>query len=288
MSKIRIDPFYHHVSHTITYVVTDLATRQSAIIDPVLDFDIASGTISTHFADMLIEHIDKHGYEIEWILETHAHDDHISAACYIKKNRGGITGIGENITKVQHTFKRLLNLDESFQCNGEQFDQLFVDEELIKFGHLNIHVMHTPGHTPACVSYLIEDTVFVGDTLSTPELGTASTEFPDSCATTLYHSIQRILALPNCTRVFVGHYPPTEKNAENQLETSVIAQKRNNRVVGGKVTLTEFVQLHQQRHINADTPALLLPAIQINIRAGNISPIEGEDNYYIKIPLNQL
>ncbi|ABI71824.1 MBL fold metallo-hydrolase [Shewanella frigidimarina] len=288
MSRIRIDPFYHQASHTITYVVTDIATRQCAIIDPVLDFDMASGTISTSFADSIIEHIDEHGFEVEWILETHTHSDHISAACYIKKKRGGMTGIGEHITKVQHTFKRLLNLDDSFKCNGEQFEQLFVDEELIKLGHLDIHIMHTPGHTPTCVSYLIEDAVFVGDTLSTPELGTVNADFPNSSAITLYHSIQRILALPNCTRVFVGHDPHAQKRADNGLETSVIAQKRYNSVVGGKVTLAEFIKRHQQRHIGSEIQQLLLAAIQINIRAGNMPIAEGRDNYYLKIPLNQL
>ncbi|MGX9463014.1 MBL fold metallo-hydrolase [Shewanella sp. A14] len=288
MSKIRIDPFHHPASHAVTYVVTDIATRQSAIIDPVLDFDIASGTISTCFADSIIDHIDKQGYEIEWILETHAHYDHVSAACYIKKKCGGMTGIGEHIVKVQHTFKRLLNLDESFKCNGEQFDQLFTDEELIKLGHLDLHIMHTPGHTPACVSYLIEDAVFVGDALSTPELGTVNADFPNSSTTTLYHSIQRILTLPNCTRVFVGHDPLTHKRKNDIVETSIIAQKRNNRVVGGKVSLAEFVKRHQQRHIDSDIPQLLLPAIQINIRAGNIPPINGNGKYFLKIPLNQL
>ncbi|QDE31309.1 MULTISPECIES: MBL fold metallo-hydrolase [Shewanella] len=288
MSKIRIDPFYHPASHTVTYVVTDLATCQSAVIDPVLDFDIASGTISTGFADSIIDHIDNNGFEIEWILETHAHCDHVSAACYIKKQRGGMTGIGEHITQIQHTFKRLLNLDDSFKCNGEQFDQLFTDEELIKLGHLDIHIMYTPGHTPACVSYLIEDAVFVGDTLSTPELGTVNVDFPDSSTTTLYHSIQRILALPNCTRVFVGHNKLAEKRADEVLETSVIAQKRYNSVVGGKATLAEFVKLHQQRHVDSDIQPLLLPVIQFNIRAGNMPPAEATGNYYLKIPLNQL
>ncbi|AZG36319.1 MBL fold metallo-hydrolase [Shewanella psychromarinicola] len=288
MSKIRIDPFYHRTSHAITYVVTDLATRQSAIIDPVLDFDMASGTISTCFADNIIDHIDKHGFEIEWILETHAHCDHMSAACYIKTKRGGTTGIGEHITQVQHTVKRLLNLDESFQCNGEQFDQLFTDKELIKLGHLTIHIMHTPGHTPACVSYLIEDVIFVGDTLSTPEWGTVNTDFPNSSTTTLYHSINNILALPNCTRVFIGHDPLGYKRQDNIFETSVIAQKRYNCVVGGKVTLAEFVQRHQQRHIDSDIPHLLLAAIQINIRAGNMPPADRKGNAYLKIPLNQL
>ncbi|AZG73372.1 MBL fold metallo-hydrolase [Shewanella livingstonensis] len=287
MSKIRIDPFYHQASHTITYVVIDIATRQCAIIDPVLDFDIASGTISTNFADSIIDHINQQGVEVEWILETHAHCDHISAASYIKKKCGGMTGIGEHITKVQHTFKQILNLDESFQCNGEQFDQLFVDEELVKLGHLNIHIMHTPGHTPACVSYLIEDVVFVGDALSIPELGTMNTDFPDSSAVTLYHSIQRILALPNCTRVFVGHSPQANTRTCETVETSVIAQKRCNRIAGGNVTLTEFVKRHQQHHVSAVISKLLLPVIQINIRAGNMMPADILSNDLLKVPLNK-
>lgn len=287
MSKIRIDPFYHPSSHSVSYVVTDLATRQSAIIDPVLDFDIASGKITTVLADSMIDYLDSNGYELEWILETHAHCDHISAACYIKQKRGGATGIGEHITKVQHMFKRILNLDDSFHCNGEQFDQLFVDEELIKLGHLDVHIMHTPGHTPACVSYLIEDAVFVGDVIAAPDIGTVSADFPNSSAVTLYHSIQKILALPNSTRVFVGHHSQAACTQSNIVETSILAQKRTNRVVGGKISLDEFIQLHQEQHQGTSMPSLLLPAIQLNIRAGHLPPPEGEDNYFLKIPLNQ-
>ncbi|GGB51817.1 MBL fold metallo-hydrolase [Shewanella inventionis] len=287
MSKIRIDPFYHQSSQSICYVVTDPASRQSAIIDPVLDFDISSGKISTEFADSIIDHLDKHDYELEWILETHAHCDHISAACYIKQQRGGNTGIGEHIVKVQHMFKRILNLDDNFHCNGDQFDHLFIDEELIKLGHLDVHVMHTPGHTPACVSYLIEDAVFVGDVLAPPEVGTVHQDFPNCSVTTLYQSIQKILALPNSTRVFVGHNPNLVHTQKTIYETSIIAQKRTNKVVGGEVDLQEFVKLHQQQHNDAVMPQLLLPAIQLNIRAGHLPPPEGEDNYFLKIPLNQ-
>lgn len=287
MSKIRIDPFYHQSSQSICYVVTDPASRQSAIIDPVLDFDISSGKISTEFADSIIDHLDKHDYELEWILETHAHCDHISAACYIKQQRGGNTGIGEHIVKVQHMFKRILNLDDNFHCNGDQFDHLFIDEELIKLGHLDVQVMHTPGHTPACVSYLIEDAVFVGDVLAPPEVGTVHQDFPNCSVTTLYQSIQKILALPNSTRVFVGHNPNLVHTQKTIYETSIIAQKRTNKVVGGEVDLQEFVKLHQQQHNDAVMPQLLLPAIQLNIRAGHLPPPEGEDNYFLKIPLNQ-
>ncbi|GGP74654.1 MBL fold metallo-hydrolase [Shewanella ulleungensis] len=287
MSKIRIDPFYHQSSQSVSYVVTDLASRQSAIIDPVLDFDIASGKITTELADSIIDHLDQNDFELEWILETHAHCDHISAACYIKQKRGGATGIGEHITKVQHMFKRILNLDDSFHCNGEQFDHLFADEELIKLGHIDVHVMHTPGHTPACVSYLIEDAVFVGDVISSPEIGTVNVDFPNNSTATLYHSIQKILSLPNCTRVYIGHHPQSILTQDKVIETSILAQKRTNRIVGGKVSLDEFVQLHQQQHCNESMPPLLLPAIQLNIRAGNLPPPEGEDNYFLKIPLNQ-
>lgn len=287
MSKIRIDPFYHQSSQSVSYVVTDLASRQSAIIDPVLDFDIASGKITTELADSIIDHLDQNDFELEWILETHAHCDHISAACYIKQKRGGATGIGEHITKVQHMFKRILNLDDSFHCNGEQFDHLFADEELIKLGHIDVHVMHTPGHTPACVSYLIEDAVFVGDVISSPEIGTVNVDFPNNSTATLYHSIQKILSLPNCTRVYIGHHPQSILTQDKVIETSILAQKRTNRIVGGKVSLDEFVQLHQQQHYNESMPPLLLPAIQLNIRAGNLPPPEGEDNYFLKIPLNQ-
>ncbi|GGP37742.1 MBL fold metallo-hydrolase [Shewanella saliphila] len=287
MSKIRIDPFYHQDSQSISYVVTDLASRQSAVIDPVLDFDISSGKITTEFADSIIEHLDKNGYELEWILETHAHCDHISAACYIKQQRGGNTGIGEHIVKVQHMFKRILNLGDNFHCNGEQFDQLFADEELIKLGHLDVQVMHTPGHTPACVSYLIEDAIFVGDVIASPDVGTVNLDFPNCSVTTLYQSIQKILALPNSTRVFVGHNPHLTHAQNPMYETSIIAQKRTNKVVGGKVDLQEFVKLHQQQHNDATMPQLLLPAIQLNIRAGHLPPPEGEDNYFLKIPVNQ-
>lgn len=285
MSKISITPFFHEPTFTVTYVVVDLATKACAIIDPVLDYDAASGQTSTEFADKVVSHADKNGLSVEWILETHAHADHLTAAPYIKEKLGGLIGVGDHIRRVQSTFKGIYNLEESFQTDGSQFDQLFVDGEMISLGHLDIEVLHTPGHTPACVSYYIEDAVFVGDTLFMPDFGTARADFPNGSAQTLYQSIRRILALPEATRVFVGHDYKAPGRDEFAWETSVIEQRRNNIHVRDGISQADFVKMREERDATLAVPKLLYPAIQVNVRAGQMPPPESNGRRYLKIPL---
>jgi glyoxylase-like metal-dependent hydrolase (beta-lactamase superfamily II) len=285
MSKLNIQPFFDENTQTVTYIVTDKATSLTAIIDPVLDFDSPSGKITSTSADKIITFLDVNNLRLEWILETHAHADHITASNYIKAKRGGQIGIGEHIKKVQSTFKKIFNLDDELACDGSQFDFLFEDGEIISLGHLNFHVMHTPGHTPACVSYLIEDAVFVGDTIFMPDFGTARADFPSGSAKTLYHSIQKILSLPDQTRIFVGHDYKSATRDQYAWETTVLEEKRNNIHVKPDTTEAEFVTLRESRDANLPVPKLLLPSIQLNIRAGHLPIAEANGTSYLKLPL---
>lgn len=288
MHKIDISAFFHDDTNTLSYLVVDGATSCCAIIDPVLDYDAASGRTSTLSADKIVSHIVKNGYKLEWILETHAHADHLSSAHYLKGILGGSIGISEHICRVQETFKPLFNWQTEFKTDGSQFDHLFANEEIIKLGQVEITVIHTPGHTPACVSYLIEDNVFVGDTLFMPDYGTARTDFPLGSATSLYQSIQRILSLPTLTKMFVGHDYKAPARDVFAWETSVLEQKRNNVHVKTGVSLEEFVKMREARDATLNVPRLLLPAIQINLRAGAMPPKESNGHAYLKIPLNTL
>ena len=288
MHKIDISAFFHEDTNTVTYVVVDETTSCCAIIDPVLDYDPALGRTSTLSADKIVSHIVKNGYKLEWILETHAHADHLSSAHYLKGILGGSIGIGAHICRVQETFKPLFNLQTEFKTNGSQFDHLFEDEEIIKLGHLDITVIHTPGHTPACVSYLIEDAIFVGDTLFMPDYGSARTDFPLGSAKSLYQSIQRILSLPTLTRMFVGHDYKAPARDVFAWETTVLEQQRNNVHVKAGVSEDEFVKMRNARDATLNVPRLLLPAIQVNLRAGAMPPKESNGHAYLKIPLNTL
>ena len=286
MNEIGITAFFHENTNTISYLVVDEATYCCAVIDPVLDYDSASGRTSTVSADKIVNHIVKNGYNVEWILETHAHADHLSSAYYLQGILGGSIGIGEHICRVQKTFKSLFNLENEFKTDGSQFDHLFTHEQIIKLGHVDITVLHTPGHTPACVSYLIEDNVFVGDTLFMPDYGTPRTDFPLGSATILYHSIQRILSLPSSTKMFVGHDYKAPGRDVFAWETSVLEQQRNNVHVKAGVSVNEFVDMRNTRDATLSVPRLLLPAIQVNIRAGAMPPKESNGHVYLKIPLN--
>jgi glyoxylase-like metal-dependent hydrolase (beta-lactamase superfamily II) len=286
MSKLKIQAFFDYATETVTYVVIDKATCSTAVIDPVLDFDPSSGKLTSKSADKIIAFIDDNELRLEWILETHAHADHITASHYIKEKRGGQIGIGEHIKTVQGAFKKIFNLHAELATDGSQFDFLFEDGEIIPLGHLNIHVMHTPGHTPACVSYLIEDAVFVGDTIFMPDFGTARADFPNGSAGTLYQSIQKILALPEQTRIFVGHDYKSDTRDEYAWETTVFHEKRNNIHVKKGTSETEFVRLRETRDAKLPVPRLLLPSIQINIRAGNLPPKETNGVSYLKLPLS--
>ena len=285
MNKLSVQSFFDENTQTVTYVVTDKATCSAAIIDPVLDFDPTSGKLSSVNADEVIAFLDDNNLRLEWILETHAHADHITAANYIKEKRGGKIGVGEHIKKVQTTFKKTFNLNNEFPCDGSQFDFLFEDGEIISLGHLDIHVMHTPGHTPACVSYIIEDAVFVGDTIFMPDFGTARADFPMGSAKTLYQSIQKILSLPDQTRIFVGHDYKSPTRDDYAWETTVLQEKRNNIHVKLGTSQSEFVNLRESRDANLPVPKLLLPSIQLNIRAGNLPIAETNGVSYLKLPL---
>lgn len=285
MNKLSIQSFFDDNTQTVTYVVTDNATCSAAIIDPVLDFDSTSGKLSSESADNVIAFLDENNLRLEWILETHAHADHITAANYIKGKRGGKVGVGEHIKKVQMTFKKTFNLHDELPCDGSQFDFLFEDGEIISLGHLDIHVMHTPGHTPACVSYIIEDAVFVGDTIFMPDFGTARADFPMGNAKTLYQSIQKILSLPDQTRIFVGHDYKSPTRDDYAWETTVLQEKRNNIHVKLGTSQSEFVNLRESLDANLPVPKLLLPSIQLNIRAGNLPIAETNGVSYLKLPL---
>ena len=285
MNKLSIQSFFDDNTQTVTYVVTDKATCSAAIIDPVLDFDPTSGKLSSVSADKVIAFLDSNNLRLEWILETHAHADHITAANYIKGKRGGKIGVGEHIKKVQTTFKKTFNLHDELPCDGSEFDFLFEDGEIISLGHLDIQALHTPGHTPACVSYIIEDAVFVGDTIFMPDFGTARADFPMGSAKTLYQSIQKILSLPDQTRIFVGHDYKSPTRDDYAWETTVLQEKRNNIHVKLGTSQSEFVNLRESRDANLPIPKLLLPSIQLNIRAGNLPTEETNGVSYLKLPL---
>ncbi|MDF1818139.1 MAG: MBL fold metallo-hydrolase [Immundisolibacteraceae bacterium] len=282
---ITIKHFFHQQSCTYSYVVTDEQSRQTAIIDPVLDFQPASGRTDTESAQQVIDHIRNEGLDLKWILETHAHADHLTGARAIQAAIGGQLAIGENITQVQTEFGSVFNLAEEFMADARQFDHLLKDGEELPLGESSIRVLATPGHTPSCVSYLIDDALFCGDTLFMPDFGTARCDFPGGDAATLYDSIQRLLALPGQTRMFMCHdYAPNGR--DYQCLTSVEQQLNENIHIGNGVTRESFVAMRSERDATLSMPALILPSLQVNIRAGDFPPVEGNGVAYLKIPLN--
>lgn len=283
-----VEAFFDAATHTYSYVVSDPETQSCAIIDPVLDFNAAAGRTATTAADRLIDHVQTRGVLLEWILETHVHADHLSAGRYIKQKLGGILAIGRGVTTVQATFARLFNAGEGFVTDGSQFDHLFADGETFSLGHLPARVLHTPGHTPACLTYLIGDAAFVGDTLFMPDLGTGRCDFPGGSAQQLYRSIQKILALPGSTRIFVCHDYLVEGRNFLRYESSVAAQRHHNIHVRDGVDEAEFVLLREARDATLDAPQLILPALQVNMRAGEFPAPESNGVSYLKIPLNVL
>lgn len=288
MSKIQIKAFFDTATYTVTYVVFDKTSKDAIIIDSVLDFDSPSGRTSTNSADRVIEYVRSNELDVEWILETHAHADHLSAAPYLKEKLHGKTAIGTHIKDVQSTFKQVFNLEREFLVDGSQFDQLLSDGDLIRFGETEIKVIHTPGHTPACVCYLIEDAVFVGDTMFMPDFGTARTDFPGGDAATLFESIKRILKLPNDTRVFTGHDYMAEGRDEFAWESTIAEQKQKNIHVNDAVSKREFINFRTTRDASLDMPKLILPSVQVNIRAGNMPPKDDNGIAYLKLPIDAL
>ena len=283
-----VKAFFDEATFTITFVVKDPESTAAAIIDSVLDFDYASGRTDTRSADEVIAHVRAEGLDIRWILETHVHADHLSAAPYIQDRVGGKIGIGEKITVVQDTFGKVFNEGTEFQRDGSQFDRLFREGDTFEIGGLRGRVLHTPGHTPACLTYVIEDAAFVGDTLFMPDFGTARCDFPGGSAETLYASIQKILALPDETRVFVGHDYKAPGRDTYAWETTVGEQKALNVHVGAGKPMEDFVRMRQARDATLAMPRLIIPSLQVNMRAGQMPPPEEDGKTYLKVPVNGL
>ena len=282
-----ITAFFDPSTYTVSYIVADPTTRAAAIVDSVLDFDPNSGRTSKASADRLIEAVRARGLTIEWILETHVHADHLSAAPYLKETLGGRIGIGEHVRQVQKVFGKLFNAEPGFAPDGRQFDHLFTDGERFRIGALEAEVLHTPGHTPADLTYVIGDAAFIGDTLFMPDYGTARTDFPGGDARTLYLSIRRILDLPPATRLFTGHdYAPGGRSYA--WESSVTEQRARNVHVHDGVGEDEFVAMRNTRDAGLDMPRLILPSVQVNMRAGHLPPPEDNGVRYLKLPLDRL
>jgi len=283
----EITPFFDGGTNTVSYVVKDPASMSCAVIDSVLDFDYAAGRIEHRSADAIIAFIRGHALTLEWLIETHVHADHLSAAPYIQSALGGRIGIGEHITDVQDTFGKVFNEGTEFQRDGSQFDRLFADGDTYAVGSMAAHVMHTPGHTPACTTHIFGDAAFVGDTLFMPDSGTARADFPGGDPRALFTSIKRILALPPETRLFVCHdYGPNGRNI--RWETTVGAERQHNVHVRDGVSEEEFVAMRTARDATLAKPRLIIPAIQVNMRAGQLPPPDAENRRYLKVPLNGL
>lgn len=279
--------FFDAATHTVTYLVWDPATRAAAVIDPVLDFDPNAGRLSTVSADAVISAAAEENLRIDWILDTHAHADHLSGADYLRRLTGAKLGIGAQITKVQKAFVQLFGVT-SDAPDAHVFDLLLKEGDTLPLGNLEIRVLHTPGHTPACVTYLIDDMAFVGDTLFMPDYGTARADFPGGDAATLFRSIHKILALPPETRVFVGHdYLPKSRDTF-VWETTVAEERASNVHVHEGVSEHDFVEMREARDKTLAAPRLILPALQVNIRAGALPPAEADGNVYLKIPVKWL
>ncbi|QPC43321.1 MBL fold metallo-hydrolase [Kaustia mangrovi] len=285
--KPEVVAFFDEPTNTISYIVRDPASTSCAVVDSVMDIDYAAGRITYDGADRIIAHIREKGWTLEWLIETHVHADHLSAAPYIQSKLGGKLGIGENIVVVQDTFGKVFNEGTEFERDGSQFDRLFRDGDSYAIGTMTAHVMHTPGHTPACMTHVIGDAAFVGDTLFMPDGGTARADFPGGDARTLYRSIQRILALPDEMRLFMCHdYGPNDRNIE--WETTVGEEKRNNIHVGHGASEDEFVKMREARDATLSMPRLILPSLQVNMRAGRLPPADKDGKVFLKVPVNTL
>jgi glyoxylase-like metal-dependent hydrolase (beta-lactamase superfamily II) len=282
---MQIESFFDPNTSTVTYVVSDPETQHCAIIDSVHDFDLYSGRLSSQSADKVIDYIKKMNLQVEWILDTHVHADHLTAASYLKDKLGGKIGIGENIKKVLAHWIPIFNIGSDTPSDGSQFDVLFSDGAQFKIGNLNVTVIHTPGHTPDSISYYINDAIFVGDAIFMPYVGTSRTDFPGGNAETLYHSIQKILALPDQTRIYTCHdYPPSGQ--QPAWVSTVEEQKKNNSMINDSISEKEFIAARNKKDLNKPVPKLLLPSIQVNLRAGKLGNFEPNQTHYIKIPIS--
>ena len=283
-----ITAFFDDATNTISYVVRDPAGSACAIIDSVLDFDYSSGRTDTASADRIIAHVTAEGLDVQWLLETHVHADHLSAAPYLQEKLGGKIGIGDKIRVVQDTFGKVFNEGTEFQRDGSQFDRLFVEGNSFHIGQLRGDVLHTPGHTPACLTYVIGDAAFVGDTLFMPDFGTARCDFPGGSSETLFASIQKILALPDATRIFVGHDYKAPGRDEYAWESTVGEQKAKNVHVGAGRDRDSFVKMRDERDATLAMPKLIIPSLQVNMRAGRMPPADEQGDVFLKVPVNKL
>ena len=283
-----VTAFFDEATFTVTYVVKDPASNACAIIDSVLDFDYNPGRTDTRSADAVTAYVTEHGLSVEWLLETHAHADHLSAAPYLQERVGGKIAIGAHIKTVQNVFGKVFNAGTEFERDGSQFDVLFNEQDRFEIGGLSAQVLHTPGHTPACLTYVIGDAAFVGDTLFMPDFGTARCDFPGGSAETLYASVQKILSLPDDTRIFVGHDYKAEGRDHYAWESTLGEQKANNVHVGAGKTSADFVAMRNARDATLDMPRLIVPSIQVNMRAGQMPPAEENGVVYLKVPVNAI
>ena len=286
-AKLEVEGFYDRDTGTVTYLVVDPATQRAAVIDPVLDYDPKAGRTATRSADAVIARVGERKVTVEWVLETHVHADHLSGIAKVKRAVGGRSGIGNCLPLVQKAFKDVFTFERDFQADGSQFDRLFADDETFTLGTIAARVLHTPGHTPACVSYLIGDAVFTGDTFFMPDSGTARCDFPGGDAATLYRSLRRILALPPETRMFICH-DYCAGGRQPAWETTVAEQRARNIHVHDGVTEAEFVALRTARDKTLSMPVLIIPSVQVNIRAGELPPPAENGVRYLQVPVNVL
>ena len=283
-----ITSFFDEATNTISYIVCDPNGSACAIIDSVLDFDFASGRTDTRSADKLINFVRENKLDVQWLLESHVHADHLSAAPYIQMEVGGKIGIGSHITDVQETFGKIFNEGTEFQRDGSQFDKLFVEGDTFHIGQLRGDVFHTPGHTPACMTYVIGDAAFVGDTLFMPDFGTARCDFPGGSSENLFASIQKILTLPDATRIFVGHDYKAPGREHYVWETTVGEQKKKNIHIKSGKSKEDFVKLRDERDAKLAMPKLIVPSLQVNMRAGNMPEPDEQGDVFLKVPINKM
>jgi glyoxylase-like metal-dependent hydrolase (beta-lactamase superfamily II) len=285
--KPEVVAFFDEPTNTISYIVKDPNSDACAVVDSVMDIDYAAGRITYDGADAIIRYIEEKGWKLEWVIETHVHADHLSAAPYIQQKLGGKLGIGENITIVQDTFGKVFNEGTEFQRDGSQFDRLFGDGDSYTIGSLTAHVMHTPGHTPACMTHVIGDAAFVGDTLFMPDGGSARADFPGGDARELYRSMKRVLALPDETRLFMCHdYGPNGRDI--QWETTIADERAHNIHVKDGISEDEFVAMREARDATLAMPKLIIPSLQVNMRAGQMPPKDKDGKTFLKVPVNTL
>lgn len=284
----EIKTFFDRASCTYTHLVIDPQTRKAAIIDSVLNYDPKAGRTASYSADEVISYVQKNQLEVEWILETHVHADHLSAASYLKAQLGGKTGIGSHINSVQKVFKEIFNAEHDFPTDGSQFDVQFEDDGTFTIGELTVQVLHTPGHTPACVTYLVDgEHAFVGDTIFMPDGGTARCDFPGGSAEILFRSVKRLLSLPESTKLYMCHdYGPNGR--EYQYLTTVKDERERNIHVNDDISVAQFIDMRTKRDETLQMPVLILPSVQINMRAGELPPAEDNGTSYIKIPINRV